>query len=290
MSTRFWKDKWVGDNYLALTFPRLFLLSNRKDSYVGDVCHVSGGGRVWDLSWRRPLFVWEEEMLQNLLPVLVATCGSAGVDSWRWSQGDDGEFSVESCYSLLERLCLLDDRGRQGVEVVFKYLWKCPAPSKVVVFSWTLLLDRIPTRVNLARRGCLGQDASTSCVFFNEGDETANHLFLHCNVVSRVWLKVLCWLQLIMVTPPNLFLHLNCWTNAAYSRKSRRGFLLIWHAVIWVIWKERNDRIFNDRAKGVGELFDNVQVLSWKWSLSRLKGIAFLSYEWCWNSRFCIAR
>lgn len=116
---------------------------------MGDVCHVSGGGRVWDLSWRRPLLVWEEEMLQNLLPVLVTTRGSAGVDSWRWSQGDNGEFSVESCYSLLERLCLLEDRGRQGVEVVFKYLRKCPAPSKVVVFSWTLLLDRIPTRLIL---------------------------------------------------------------------------------------------------------------------------------------------
>jgi hypothetical protein len=32
-------------------------------------------------------------------------------------------------------------------------VWKSWAPSKVIVFSWQLLLDRIPSRSNLIRRG-----------------------------------------------------------------------------------------------------------------------------------------
>lgn len=68
-----------------------------------------------------------------------------------------------------------------------------------------------------------------------------------------IWLKIkkvsLCWLQLNIITPPILFVHLDCWTNEVSNKKSRRRLWLIWNAVIWVIWKERNDRIFNNCVK-----------------------------------------
>jgi len=69
---------------------------------------------------------------------------------------------------------------------VFGGLWKSGTPSKVLAFAWTLLLDRIPTRVNLAIRGVLNADASKSCVFCGRMEETAPHIFLHCEVVAKV--------------------------------------------------------------------------------------------------------
>lgn len=35
----------------------------------------------------------------------------------------------------------------------------------------------------------------------------------------------------------------------------RKGFWLIWHATIWVLWKYRNDQIFNDKVAVDLEIF-----------------------------------
>ena len=38
--------------------------------------------------------------------------------------------------------------------------------------------------------------------------------------------------------------------------KYQKGFLLIWHTMIWVLWKVRNDRIFNGRIVTIDEIFE----------------------------------
>lgn len=62
-------------------------------------------------------------------------------------------------------------------------------------------------------------------------------------------------------------------------------FLLIWCATIWLIWKERNARIFTNKEKEVEEVVDEIKAVSWVWTLSRLKIASFLFYEWTWNPR-----
>jgi hypothetical protein len=52
--------KWVGEGPLAVVFPRLFSLSNHKDSMISDFLEVSGETRAWIFSRRRTLFHWEE--------------------------------------------------------------------------------------------------------------------------------------------------------------------------------------------------------------------------------------
>lgn len=61
--------------------------------------------------------------------------------------------SVKSCYSLLERLRVNEMVIGEGDKRVFNDIWKSSAPLKVLAFSWTLLQDRISTRVNLALEG-----------------------------------------------------------------------------------------------------------------------------------------
>jgi hypothetical protein len=228
------------------------------------------------LVWRRSLFVWETGLLNNLLRVLEGFSGTDEGDSWMWGPEGNGGFSVKSYYRLLEKL--------------FRYLWKSSASSKVVSFSWPLLLDCIPTRVNLMFRRVLNVDAAVNFVFCGGLEETSTHLFLHCDFISKVWLKVLNWLQIMMVTPPNLLVHFLCWSNGVRPRKVRRGFQLIWHAAIWIIWTEMNDCIFNNSIKEVDDLVEKIKALSWHWSLSRLKIASCLYYEWCWNTRDCMLR
>jgi len=146
----------------------------------------------------------------------------------------------------------------------------------VLAFSWSLLLYRTPTRVNLAKIHVLEVDASHSFVLCGGEEETAKHLFLHCEMVAKVWLKVFNWVNVHFITPLNLFWHLDCWSNEVTSKKLRKGFWLIWHVTIWVIWKERNDSIFYGDIKIVDEIVDEIKTLSWVWSINRLKIGAFI--------------
>ena len=101
---------------------------------------------------------------------------------------------------------------------------------------------------------------------------------------------MLDWLGINFITPPNLFTHFACWSEEAKPRRLQKGFWLVWHATLWMIWKERNARIFNNQAKEFDEVVDDVKTVSWFWALSRLRIASCLFYEWCWNPRECLNR
>jgi len=124
-----------------LKYPRLFSLSIQKEASVGELCE---GGR-WGFQWRHRFFVWEENLLNNLLDDLEGFVRSHEEDTWRWRLGEDGSFSVKSFYSKLEDVMLGVNRCPEEERRVFRQIWKSGAPSKVAAFSWKLLLYRIPT-------------------------------------------------------------------------------------------------------------------------------------------------
>jgi len=60
-------------------------------------------------------------------------------------------------------------------------LWSLSVASFVIVSAWRLLLDRLPTRLNLARRWV--QLVNMLCPLCLDGDESTDHLFNTCRVV-----------------------------------------------------------------------------------------------------------
>lgn len=54
------------------------------------------------------------------------------------------------------------------------------APSKVLVFSWRLLLDRLPMATQLQKCGIIIPNYTCSCSFFKANVEDKNHMFLSC--------------------------------------------------------------------------------------------------------------
>jgi len=171
-------------------------------------------------------------------------------------------------------MCILDDLWGVEEKRVFHHLWKSRAPSKVVALSWKMLLDRIPTWLNLSRRHALPSEVPLSCVLCERDVETMNHLFMHC--------------ENMFITPHNLFIHWECWNAVSSNKKLTRGLRLIWHATIWLIWKARNDKIFNTKDMEVSKLVEDIKVLSWRWPLTRVKSNACLFYEWCWDPMACL--
>jgi hypothetical protein len=108
---------------------------------------------VWDLRWRRPLFVWESDLLNELLVVVARHSRSDREDGWSWTHSSDGRYSVKSAYYHLLS-SLPGSVAPEGVVLdAVSRVWKPCAPSKVVVFSWQLILDRIPSRLILSLSG-----------------------------------------------------------------------------------------------------------------------------------------
>jgi hypothetical protein len=193
-ATSFWNTKWVGDIPLALAFPRLYSLSNHKENMVRDFVDEDGGIRGWAFSWRRNLFHWEEERVEALVELLESVTLTEEDDVWRWLPDEKGEFSVKSSYCYLVEELEAAGEEEVGLVNVLSHIWESPAPSKIIAFSWQLLLDRIPTRTNLEKRGMLPVGAPWECLGCVGMCENSTHLFLHCPCAMWVWGEIFKWI------------------------------------------------------------------------------------------------
>ncbi|KAK2452536.1 hypothetical protein QL285_000319 [Trifolium repens] len=286
MLARFWRDVWIGDSPLCTKFPRLFSLALQKEVCVGELLKVEDDRRWWNFTWRRNLFQWEEDRVKVLENILVNVVLSNDLDVWWWKPNPEEGFSVNSAYNSLVEMgesCSLSEFELN----IFSRIWESPAPSKVVAFSWQLLYDRLPTKDNLQRRGILQHGSSVNCGWCELYPESANHLFLHCNTAHRVWYEIFYWLGVVIVMTPNIMSLFGCFCEAAKNKKTRKGFHLVWHTVVWCLWRARNDGIFNGIKKEPLEIVEDIKVLSWKWSVDRLKISPCLFYEWSWDPGEC---
>ena len=188
-------------------------------------------------------------------------------------------------------------RGRQGRRIYFgggkgcfSQYWKTRVPSKVFAFIWKALLDRIPTRANLEIRNCLPPDIGSNCVWSGLVPETTSRIFRHCDMARYIWKKLMNWLDLNFIMPPNLVIHWECWSGGPLNKKIRKGMRMIWQATIWGISRARNDCIFNAGVTRWDEVVEEIKVLSWRWLLGRFKVPACMFYEWEWSPYDCLMR
>jgi hypothetical protein len=187
LTTRFWYDCWMGSLPLCERFPRLFSISSHKEGTVGEYWEEKEMWHQGGWGWRRRLFVWEENLLNELIESFLTLSLSDEVDAWKWRLEDDGNFSVCSTYVLLGSI--FSPALELGVHElrVLNNIWKSPTPSKVIAFSWKLLRNRIPTRVNLLYRGTDVNNEDVNCVHCQSGAESELHLFLFYDFAMRVW-------------------------------------------------------------------------------------------------------
>ncbi|KAK2437817.1 hypothetical protein QL285_022666 [Trifolium repens] len=203
---------------------------------------------------------------------------------------EEGEFSVKSSYCYLVEELEAAGEEEVGLVNVLSHIWESPAPSKIIAFSWQLLLDRIPTRTNLEKRGMLPVGAPWECLGCVGMCENSTHLFLHCPCVMWVWGEIFKWLGISIIISPSLPLLFEMVKGAARNAKIRRGYLLIWHASLWSIWKARNCAIFATGIFSPRAIVEEIKVVSWKWGLVRLKVSPCMFYEWVWDPGDCFLR
>ena len=233
----------------------------------------------WDLRWRRFLFVWEAELLHELLAVLSSSREGRD-DVWSWIHSPDGRYSVKSAYTFLSKSLQVPGAPDGETLQAVSQVWKSWAPSKVVISSWQLILDRILTRQNLVRRDVLLPDGGLECVFCGALSESSAHLFLSCPSLFQVWYQVARWLGWVFVPPLGLAQHLQAFLGLGRGKRVRLGLLLVWPAVIWTIWTSHNDLIFVGGTLREEPVVDRAKLLAWKWFLAKCPASSCSYHEW----------
>jgi hypothetical protein len=192
-NTLFWRDKWAAGVPLQVRFPRLFSISNQHNGSVASMRDPEAANG-WNFRWRRRLFEWESTLFNELLLLINSASLTDAEDRWGWRPDEGKSFTVKSAYDIVSDMLLPKEYLSTAQDLSFKVLWKCMAPSKVTGFAWLVLLDRVPTRVNLIRRQVIIDDMNQCCVFCGNSAETVTHLFLYCNCILQVWERVFAWL------------------------------------------------------------------------------------------------
>ena len=74
---------------------------------------------------------------------------------------------------------------------VFEELWKIRVPTKITIFAWRLLKERLQTKTNLRRRRVAIND--TLCPFCGNSEENEAHVFLTCDRILSLWWESMTW-------------------------------------------------------------------------------------------------
>ena len=245
--------------------------------------HLLGWGNeggAW--SWRRRLFAWEEEMVGELRLLLHnVTLQVDRADRRLWRLETSFVYTVSSAYNFITANVLVDLVEPESS------LWHKDVPLKVVLFAWRLLQDRLPTKDNHYRRNLIDIDALL-CIGDCGEVETSSHLFLNCNLFGSIWNFVLKWIGVSFVLPGDASSHYYQFSFTGGAAKTRRSILqVIWLATVWEIWKERNNRIFNDKHCSIQQVVDKVKSLTFMWLKGKFGNLS-LNYHGWWLSLFTV--
>ncbi|GAU29820.1 hypothetical protein TSUD_223660 [Trifolium subterraneum] len=288
-SILFWKDVWAGDQSLEHRFPRLFGISIQQNEVVRNMGSWVNVEWRWELLWRRQFFVWENELVRELGEVLNIFPLSEEVDRWVWKPNEAEGFSVKSLYDWLDSTLVTRAILTPLEAFSFCSIWKCVVPSKVSALAWQLFLDRIPTKDNLCRRRIIRSEDAV-CDMCGGVSETSRHVFMHCDFAAQVWYAICRWLGVVVLLPPDVMTMYGSLVGCGSNKKIKKGFSIVWLAFIWVMWRSRNDKVFNNVAGVVEDALNHIQRISWQWFLSNTAKGPCLLYEWSWDPGKCMLR
>ncbi|CAJ2644561.1 unnamed protein product [Trifolium pratense] len=191
---------------------------------------------------------WNVTKIRMLFPVQVAEriiatplIGSVYVDKMVWEEERDGCYSVKSGYKLAMKCIFRTDKYH--VKGNWKEIWKAHAPHKARHLLWRLCRGCIPTRRRLLERHV---DCDVHCPLCEDEVEDDVHAFFTCASAQSSWQaaglsSVLGSAACQQGSAADRVFAL-C-RNEDYATIGRVAMLL------WSIWHNRNDKIWNDNVR-----------------------------------------
>ncbi|KAJ9678120.1 hypothetical protein PVL29_022881 [Vitis rotundifolia] len=268
---QFWEDLWWGDQPLGVRYPRLLSVVTDKNIPIASIL---GSTRPfsWNFNFRRNLSDSEIEDLESLMWSLDSLhLSPSGPDMRSWSLSPLGLFTVKSFFLTLSQI--------HGLPSDFptRIVWNSQVPLKVKSFVWLVAHKKVNTNGMLQLRRPYKALSPDICMMCMKHGETVDHLFLHCPLMMGLWHKLFQLAKTDWVPPRSIFDMLS--TNFNGFGSSKRGVVL-WQAaciaLIWVVWRERNARIFEDKARNSENIWDMIHFLASLWAFCSkvFKGIS----------------
>ncbi|XP_018462974.2 uncharacterized protein LOC108834110 [Raphanus sativus] len=188
-------------------------------------------------------------LLKECLPDAQEIIDAEEDDKYWWfpqpGQGT-GVFSTSETWRVLHP---------SPVEVFWhKAIWFNGRIPKHAFISWIAARNRMVTRDRLISWGL---QVPSSCVLCSGSIESRQHLFFNCSFSSRVWNYFMSKMNL---APPHDFEAVLRWlVNPAKDKNLTLVVRLVFQAVLYLIWKERNRRIHSVEKKSTSTLIAEIQ-------------------------------
>lgn len=230
LSTLFWKDNWNNAVY-AEKFPQAFSFASTEDVSVQTFLGTSSLQEAFSLPLSEQAYDELRMIQQEIREVQLNPRGDDWVCSW-------GASTFET--AAYRRFCFQETT----VHPAFRWLWKTKCVPKIKVFGWFLLMDRLNTR-NMLKRRHYNIGTNLDCMLCDRRvEETLEHLFFECSFSQR------CWNMLnITWSERQHRLEKLQHQRAAHPRDM---FMDVFLVAAWSIWKERNNKCFEQIIPSLG--------------------------------------
>nr|GEV62669.1 RNA-directed DNA polymerase, eukaryota [Tanacetum cinerariifolium] len=167
----------------AAIYPRLFALENNK------VCTVAAKmSAPFVTSLRRDVRGGEESAQLSRISDLLDTVVLSNMGDRRF-----WDLNGDECFRVKDVRRMLDDMLLSKSDVPSR--WVKQIPIMVNVLAWKISMDRLPTRVNLHRRGV--QVSPISCPICCEALENLDHLLFRCDLAKDIARSICNWWGLV---------------------------------------------------------------------------------------------
>ncbi|CAN1725728.1 Putative ribonuclease H protein At1g65750 [Linum perenne] len=168
-----------------------------------------------------------------------------GEDGIMWGSDPRGSFTLKSAYEILATT------GHHTEQDIWKTVWRWEGLSRVRHFLWLVAHDRILTNAERRRRHMAAVDDCQRCRSYTED---TLHVIRDCQVAREVWTTLL---------PSELGPHFFSDSLQVWLQKGlqHQDFGLTFGITIWILWKARNEAIFENKLATCDQL--RLRVLHW---------------------------
>lgn len=110
------------------------------------------------------------------------------------------------------------------------------ASQPTAFLVWKIMLNRLPTKINLRARNILVDEEELRCIFCDNVVESINHCFLSCDKVMEIWKACYVWLHVSKIIPNSSEQHF--WQHAHFvqTKLEQDMWQVVWVAAVSNIW------------------------------------------------------
>lgn len=204
---------------------------------------------------------------------------SADTRVWM-DNGIAGDFSVKKYYNWLLRRSNIDEEcNHVPANKIWSKLW----PPKVSFFMWLASKQKVLTQDKLIKRKW--RDWVNHCYLCINDAESSTHMLLHCSYASKVWNSFIQEFNIVWIISPSIDIALHCWPHTKIKTRKALVINSIPGAIIWNLWKERNQRAFDNNSLDNNKLIERIKftIAYWLQKQPQFKGITLHYFMLKWN-------